>query len=89
MYWDRDFDKDENLRMQTNISRLPGKKQRELEQITDIIRAQGEVEMVILFGSYARDDWREEKDLEPERWSGHASDQILGTPVKTLPFFTR
>ncbi len=54
MYWNRDFDKDENLRMQTNISRLPDKKQRELEQITDIIRAQGEVEMVILFGSYAR-----------------------------------
>jgi predicted nucleotidyltransferase/HEPN domain-containing protein len=82
MYWDRDFDQDENLRMQTNISRLPDEKQRELEQITEIIRAQGEVEMVILFGSYARGDWREEKDLEANRWSGHASDYDILVVVK-------
>lgn len=56
MDWNRDFDQDESLRMQTDISRLPEAKQRELEQITEIIRAQGEVEMVILFGSYASGD---------------------------------
>ncbi|WP_428625087.1 nucleotidyltransferase domain-containing protein [Sedimenticola sp.] len=60
--------------MQTNISHLPLKKQRELEQITEIVKAQEGVEMVILFGSYARGDWREEKELKPNRWSGHASD---------------
>jgi predicted nucleotidyltransferase len=82
MDWNRDFDQDESLRMQTDISRLPEAKQRELEQITEIIRAQGEVEMVILFGSYARGDWREEKDLEPDRWSGHASDYDILVVVK-------
>jgi len=30
--------------------------------------------MVILFGSYARGDYREEKDLDPDRRSGHVSD---------------
>ncbi len=30
--------------------------------------------MIILFGSYARGDWKEESDLEPDRKSGHASD---------------
>lgn len=60
--------------MKADISHLPEPKQRELRQITEIIRAQGEVEMVILFGSYARGDWREEKDLPDKPWSGHASD---------------
>jgi uncharacterized protein len=82
MYWSRDYDPDESLRMQTDITHLPEAKQRELEQITDIIRAQGEVEMVILFGSYARGDWREEKDLKPDRWSGHASDYDILVVVK-------
>jgi HEPN domain-containing protein/predicted nucleotidyltransferase len=30
--------------------------------------------MIILFGSYARGDWKEEKDLPSERKSGHPSD---------------
>jgi len=74
MLWQRDYEPDENLRMQTDISHLPEAKQRELERIAEIIRGRGGVEMVILFGSYARGDWREEKDLPAKRWSGHPSD---------------
>jgi HEPN domain-containing protein len=33
-----------------------------------------DVEMIILFGSYARGDYKTEADLEPERKSGHVSD---------------
>ena len=60
--------------MQTDLSHLPEAKQRELAEIVRIIRAHEEVEMIILFGSYARGDFREERDLAPRRWSGHASD---------------
>ena len=45
-----------DLRMQTNISHLPLEKQRELEQITETIKTQENVEMIILFGSYTRGD---------------------------------
>jgi uncharacterized protein len=68
--------------MQTDLSHLPDAKQRELEQIADHIRAQGGVEMVILFGSYARGDWKEERDLPPGRWSGHASDYDILVVVR-------
>lgn len=40
MYGHRDFDQDERFRMRTDISRSSETKQRELEQITDITRAQ-------------------------------------------------
>lgn len=82
MMWFSKIDAEESLRMQTDISHLPEAKQRELERITEIIRAQGEVAMVILFGSYARGDWREEKDLPPKRWSGHASDYDILVVVR-------
>jgi predicted nucleotidyltransferase/HEPN domain-containing protein len=68
--------------MQTTISHLPREKQQELEQIAEIIEALDGVEMIILFGSYARGDWREEKELEPNRWSGHASDYDILVVVK-------
>ena len=58
MLWPRDYDPDESLRMRTDIRHLPEAKQRELEHIVEIISARDEVEMVILFGSYARGDWR-------------------------------
>ncbi|RFA25789.1 hypothetical protein CAI21_18195 [Alkalilimnicola ehrlichii] len=60
--------------MKTDLSHLPERKRQELGQIVDIIRGSVEVEMIILYGSYARGDWKEEKDLDPERWSGHPSD---------------
>ncbi|MDD5599312.1 MAG: HEPN domain-containing protein, partial [Victivallaceae bacterium] len=49
--------------------------QDELRRIVEIVRKRcRDVEMVILFGSYARGDYREERDLEPNRKSGHRSD---------------
>ncbi len=54
---------------------LPMNKREELERIvTTICESCNDVEMIILFGSYARGDWKEEADLKPERKSGHKSD---------------
>ncbi len=54
---------------------LPQRKQDELARVVEVIRAASEdVEMVILFGSYARNDWKEAADLAPDRKSGHVSD---------------
>ena len=54
---------------------FPPAKKKELAQIVKIIRAQEkDVAMIILFGSYSRGDYKEEKDLKPQRWSGHVSD---------------
>ncbi|RFA27029.1 hypothetical protein CAI21_15895 [Alkalilimnicola ehrlichii] len=60
--------------MRTSLSHLPAEKQQELEQIADLIDKTVQPELVILYGSYARGDYKEEKDLAPQRWSGHASD---------------
>jgi uncharacterized protein len=74
MVWYNVYSRGEAPEMQTDIHHLPKEKRLELEQLTEILGAMDEVEMVILYGSYARGGWREEKDLEPDRWSGHASD---------------
>ncbi|GGX57466.1 HEPN domain-containing protein [Saccharospirillum salsuginis] len=63
--------------MQTDLSHLPESKRRELDEIVRLIRAQTTVEMIILYGSYARGDWKEAKDVEPQGWSGHPSDYDL------------
>ena len=61
--------------MKKSLGHLPKRKRDELEGIAAIIReACDEVEAIILFGSYARGDWKEEADLEPDRKSGHKSD---------------
>jgi uncharacterized protein len=61
--------------MKKSLSHLPENKRRELEKIAQTIRASAsDVEMIILFGSYARGDWKEAADLEPGRKSGHVSD---------------
>ncbi|THB67225.1 MAG: HEPN domain-containing protein [Gammaproteobacteria bacterium] len=61
--------------MKNTIDHLPQIKQKDLDKITDIIVAGcSDVGMVILFGSYARGRWKEEKDLRSDRLSGHASD---------------
>ncbi|RFA27315.1 hypothetical protein CAI21_14860 [Alkalilimnicola ehrlichii] len=60
--------------MRTSLSHLPAEKQQELEQIAGLIDKAVQPELVILYGSYARGDYKEEKDLAPQRWSGHASD---------------
>ena len=46
--------------MKTSLSHLPLEKQQELAVIVDIVREKYTVEMIILFGSYARGDWVEE-----------------------------
>ncbi len=83
----------ENRRMQTDLSHLPEAKQRELEAIAGILRAQGAVEMVILFGSYARGDYREAADLAPEARSGHPSDYdflvVVEKPTQASAKFCR
>lgn len=70
--------------MKNNINHLPQIKQRELEKITEVILQNcKDVEKVLLYGSYARGDYREEKDLKPDRKSGHVSDyDILVITVK-------
>ncbi len=61
--------------MKKSLAYLPKNKRDELERIVAaIIESCDDVEMIILFGSYARGDWKEETDLKPERKSGHKSD---------------
>ena len=61
--------------MKKSPAHLPKNKQRELKRIVSIIRNQcNDVEMIILFGSYARGNYKEEADLKPDRRSGHISD---------------
>ncbi len=48
--------------MKTALKHLPEQKQQELENIVHIIKEGVDVEMIILFGSYARGDWVEELD---------------------------
>lgn len=57
-----------SLLMKTSLDHLPKNKKDQLRRITAIIRAVSTVELVILFGSYARGDWVE------DRGSGYCSD---------------
>ena len=61
--------------MKYSLEHLPKTKQAELKIIVDLIRKScDDVEKIILFGSYARGDYKEEKDLKLNRKSGHISD---------------
>ena len=61
--------------MEKTVTHLPENKKEELKRIADTIREMcDDVGMIILFGSYSRGDWREAKDLKPDRKSGHVSD---------------
>jgi len=68
--------------MAKNLSHLPPEKQADLDKITKTIRDKcDDLEMIILFGSYARGNYKEAKDLKPDRRSGHISDyDILVVP---------
>ena len=46
--------------MKRSLAHLPKLKQLELIEITSIIKVNPGVEMIILFGSYARGDWVED-----------------------------
>jgi len=50
--------------MKTSLEHLPEQKQQELQRAIEIIREELDLDMLILFGSYARGDWVE--DLDPE-----------------------
>ncbi|WP_281559763.1 HEPN domain-containing protein [Thalassomonas sp. RHCl1] len=50
--------------MKTSLAHLPENKQQELQRAVEIIREETDLDMLILFGSYARGDWVE--DLDPE-----------------------
>ncbi|MCU7926528.1 MAG: nucleotidyltransferase domain-containing protein [Candidatus Thiodiazotropha sp. (ex Dulcina madagascariensis)] len=57
------------------LGHLPEFKRDELKHIVSVIHQKSDdVEMIILFGSYARGDYKVEADLQPDRKSGHVSD---------------
>jgi len=61
--------------MESLINHLPQSKKDELKSIVDVIcKNCDDVEKVILFGSYARGNYKEAKDLQENRKSGHISD---------------
>ncbi len=61
--------------MQTSLDHLPEEKREELRRLAETIRAAcNDVEMIVLFGSYARGDYKLDEDLAPDRKSGDESD---------------
>ncbi len=61
--------------MKKTIEHLPQNKQEELQKIISTIHDNcADVEKIILFGSYARGNYKEKKDLAVDRKSGHVSD---------------
>lgn len=61
--------------MKNSLDHLPKNKQTELQKIAQTIRENcSDVEKIILFGSYARGNYKEEKDIEIDSKSGHPSD---------------
>ena len=71
--------------MKKSLKHLPEPKQDELKKIVSAIQKScGDVEKIILFGSYARGDYKEKKDLKPQQKTGHISDYdiLLVTETK-------
>ncbi len=61
--------------MKKSLNYLPEIKQEELQKVVETTCAMcDDVEMIILFGSYSRNEYKEEKDLDPQRRSGKVSD---------------
>lgn len=64
--------------MKTSLSHLPEHKQVELKAIKEaLVPRYGEIEMIILFGSYARGNWVEDKYVENGRTYEYKSDYDL------------
>ena len=73
--------------MKTDFGHLPKAKRDDLKKVVALITAScSDVEMIVLYGSYARGDWKEEEDLKPDRKSGHASDYDILVVVKNKSF---
>jgi HEPN domain-containing protein/predicted nucleotidyltransferase len=61
--------------MKNSLEHLPKHKIEELERAVSVIREMcDDVEMIILFGSHARGNYRDEEDLPSDRKSGEVSD---------------
>ncbi len=61
--------------MENSINHLPDVKRKELERIVAVIKKNCDnIEKIILFGSYARGNYKEAKDLSPTSRTGHVSD---------------
>lgn len=64
--------------MKTSLFHLPEHKQAELKAIKEaLVPRYGEIEMIILFGSYARGNWVEDKYVENGRTYEYKSDYDL------------
>jgi predicted nucleotidyltransferase len=51
--------------MKTSITHLPANKQAEIKRIKDaLIPKYAEIEMIVLFGSHARGDWKIDEYME-------------------------
>lgn len=61
--------------MRHSLEHLPALKQNEIRKVAALIRETcDDVEQIILYGSYARGNFKEAKDLATNRKSGHISD---------------
>ena len=61
--------------MKKSLEHLPKEKKNRLKRVVSIIREMcDDVEMIILFGSHARGNYRDNDDLLPGRKSGAPSD---------------
>ena len=63
--------------MNEALEKLPHTKQEELQHLTDVLSARKEVEMVILFGSYARGEYVEDSYVEKGTLYEYKSDYDL------------
>jgi uncharacterized protein len=71
--------------MKKSLAHLPKHKREELQEITSIIKENAEVEMIILFGSYARGNWVEDIYTEGHITYEYKSDYDILVIVKTHP----
>lgn len=69
--------------MKSSLTHLPAEKRQELKIIMATLRANPDVEMVILFGSHARGDWVEDRYEEEGIQYHYKSDYDLLVIVKT------
>ena len=75
--------------MKRSLAHLPKHKQQELIEITSITKVNPGVEMVILFGSYARGDWVEDIYTEGHITYEYKSDFDILVIVKNRQYARR
>lgn len=78
--------------MKTSLDHLPSTKRAELDRIVELIRAAGEPEMIILFGSHARGDWVDDFHVEGKNLFDYQSDYdiyVLTRVAKHVDRFAR